>query len=557
MWLQRFLSADGDSKESTRRKKEFKKEVSRKAKELAGKHGIATDLLSHVLEETAELSPSPSGTDRLTKIIKSGFGSEDLTYSPIEEVIEQLGPKLASRILKFQFGKFQNAWAFAQKVTSQGKFLQTMLPPFFLTKKEWVAYHVQYHDFLIEEKSALISEGRPKTLPEIPLLLRVLPLTLLEDDRRLLECGALEAKGLTADEIKKEFFKTTTKTNSKEDDLREYREKIYSLYLSAYENLHKNLSQENFNILAFEISKVIREEFTPGELEGLKEIESQSNDQLKVFNVIERVEAPELPDIVIRFALSFLLPAFEASKSSDVRAKLSHLIRFTELGFPVIEFDFWAELKRRPDEFIDIISVAEDVFYETRKFSLSFIKKISEFVLADEDTHKDNLSEFQDTNTDLINTILSEIDAETTADGNEVKIKGTGYIFKNGFRELHWRKYSWKFKDWERHIVKAFYEAYISKTKDYLDADDVHALANQFHFKFLAKKEEGLKRRYMFTDVFKAHPLSGCFFISKPFSNKQKSSRYTINPKWTPLTKTKPLKKTTPRKKVSKKSRSK
>ena len=158
MWLQKYLSADGDSKESALRMKEFKIEIFSKAKELAEKHGIATALLSHVLEEAADLSPAP---ERWTEIVRSGLQSGDLNYSLIEKTIEQLGPKLAERVFKFQFGKLLKAWSFTQRLTPQGKFIRTMLPPFFLTQKEWVAAHVQYYNFLVTEKSALINEGIP------------------------------------------------------------------------------------------------------------------------------------------------------------------------------------------------------------------------------------------------------------------------------------------------------------------------------------------------------------------------------------------------------------
>jgi hypothetical protein len=545
MWLEKYLSADGDSKESARRIKELKNEISRKANELAEKHGIATNLLSLVLDEAADLSLSP---ERLTEVIKSGLKTEHLRYSPIEEAIKQLGPKLAERIFKFQFGKLLKSWAFTKRLTPQDKFIQTMLPPFFLTQKEWVAAHVQYYDFLTSEKSTLLNEGRPKVLPEISFLLRVLPLTLLDDDRRLLACGKLEEKGSSTDELKNEFHKPAS-ASVIDDDLKEYREKIYSLYLKAYKDLPKNLTLDNFERLTFEISKFIREEFTIGELEGLKEIETQSAEQLGVFNIIERLEAPTLPDVVIKFALAFLLPAFEAENSPDLRAKLSHYIRYTELGFPIIELDFWSELKRKPDEVLDILSAAEDAFHETRKFTFAFIRKVSVYVSADTSIHEQNLSKFEDINSKYINEVISEIDGSLNSEDDDVKIKGTEYIFKNGFRKLHWKKHSWIFKDWERHIVRAFWEAYNSKSKKFLSSDEIHELAMRLRFNALDKeREEKIKnpnntavqtkekslKRYMFTDVFKNHYLSKRFFVAISNDNKTKSGLYSINPQWNP-----------------------
>ena len=65
----------------------------------------------------------------------------------------------------------------------------------------------------------------------------------------------------------------------------------------------------------------------------------------------------------------------------------------------------------------------------------------------------------------------------------------------------------------------------------------------------------------MFTDVFKAHPLNGKFFVAKEFSNKKKSRLYTINPGYDPngdiKEKTKSSKNSKPHKTVPKKSRSK
>lgn len=561
MDLKLFLLGEYDSGEVKRRSDIFKMEISRKAKELADKFGVSSDLLVHVLSETAEISPSLPPDDQEARILESGFNPDDLKYNPsIEHALTFLGPEKAIQCFKNDFGRLLSAWSFYQTLVPWYSF--STLFPLLLTEKEWIAYLGEYLGYLESEKSELIKNGRPKKLPQVSFLLRVLPVSLLNDDR-IWECRKLEAEGGSPEEIERLFLTPKEKSSTSalfeefilatdpelpdRSYLEPFREKIHSLYSSGAKALVKNLRSNSVDQLAYELSKVISRSLNAAQMRELRELEDLYTMEYSVFSSdsFEKSTIPDskIPIALYNFIFSFSLPVFEVKtkKYSDLRAKLSQYVRSTALGFPRIDFNFWDELKKNPEDCLKTLSEANVAFEQTQDFAKEFVLKVMYLLSKPKNENSKAHTVYEpkfedkeltdDEDSESISEIFTSIEARAI-EKTAIKIEGTDYIFKNGFRELHWNSHKWGFKEWERKIVEALFEAY--KRDGYLTADQVNEMAQRLHFKQYSAVQ---KKRYMFTDVFKDHKLSGKFIIAYTIGQEKKTGKYTLNPKWTPKTK--------------------
>lgn len=515
----------------------FNREISHRAVALSRSTGMDEGAIRTILAETAVLGETDEPTHiQIERIERSGFSAEDLEFFPsIEDGIEALGKSAATELLQRHLQELVIAWRVSE-------FFNNSFFPVFIST-EWASIVGVELAFLREQKSKLMATGTPTRFPPLSSLLRFVPrVSLIQLDD--LKAIAGELKGNSQEQVLQGYSLSEPLLGSDLSGLLpEFRKRLVNLQIDSFELIAQTMVKQNFEGLPLFAAHIVSEYLKNwGDFEDFASIESFCLVPLAEEDEITTVQDGDLENVVtLPLLLQDLLdamtfPAFEFQHKgfAKIRQVSQQRITRTKFDFPLVAFDFWADVKSHASDFFAQTQSIYQVIREFSSFSDEFkfkcLNELRDLLHADKtkDTKRFVIgpSVISDFKTDDLSIEGREIlKALEQVSDEKFQVKNSEYIFEKEFTLLRWRDYQWEFKSWEGPILKALYLAHKNGTLD-VSSHAVHTLATELHYREAGKSQE---KKYMFRHVLQNHELNYKFIVSSP-----NRGHYRLDPSWTP-----------------------